>query len=334
MRRRPLHVLSAATVTLALTLSACGSGGDSDTAERKQAEATVTNCDRAVTIDKPIERAVAINQPAVEMLLSLGLEDRIVGVGMNDEVLPELADAADKVTKFGKEFPSFETVLDEEPDFIYTTFNYTFTSEGIADRDKFEKLGVVTYQSPSECSGQDATQTDALTLDDMYAEIGDISTLFGVKDRGDTLVADLKKRAAEATVDLDAKDVTLAWWYAATKTPYIAGCCGAPGIMTRGVGATNAFEDSKQLWPEISWESLLDRDPTVLVLADLARGGDGDSAADKIKFLESDPVASKLTAVKNKRYIILEGTTMDPSIRNVGGIEDLADGLRELGVVQ
>ncbi|MFI5427083.1 ABC transporter substrate-binding protein [Aeromicrobium sp. UC242_57] len=138
---------------------------------------------------------------------------------------------------------------------------------------------------------------------------------------GDQLVKDLKERAAAATVDLDADDVTLAWRYAATKTPYIAGCCGAPGIMTRGVGATNAFEDSSQLWPEISWESILDRDPTVLVLADLGRGGDGDSAADKIKFLESDPVASKLTAVRNKRYIILEGTTMDPSIRNVEGIE-------------
>lgn len=120
--------------------------------------------------------------------------------------------------------------------------------------------------------------------------------------------------------------MTLAWWYAATKTPYFAGCCGAPGIMTDAVGAKNAFDDNKQYWPEIGWESVLDRDPTVLVLADLDRGGDGDSAADKIAFLESDPVASKLTAVKNKRYIILEGTTMDPSIRNVGGIEQLSDG--------
>ncbi|MER2224708.1 MAG: ABC transporter substrate-binding protein, partial [Rhodococcus sp. (in: high G+C Gram-positive bacteria)] len=132
---------------------------------------------------------------------------------------------------------------------------------------------------------------------------------------------------------LGAENVTLAWWYAATKTPYFAGCCGAPGIMTDAVGAKNAFDDNKQYWPEIGWESVLDRDPTVLVLADLDRGGDGDSAAAKIAFLESDPVASKLTAVKNKRYIILEGTTMDPSIRNVGGIEQLSDGLRRLGVV-
>jgi iron complex transport system substrate-binding protein len=69
------------------------------------------------------------------------------------------------------------------------------------------------------------------------------------------------------------------------------------------------------------------------VLADLERGGDGDSAEAKIRFLESDPVARQLTAVKEQRYVVLGGTTMDPSIRNVDGIEQLADGLRELGVV-
>jgi hypothetical protein len=72
----------------------------------------------------------------------------------------------------------------------------------------------------------------------------------------------------------------------------------------------------------------------VLVLADLRRGGDGDSAADKIAYLESDPVTSQLTAVREERYIILDSTTMDPSIRNIAGIEQLADGLRELGVAQ
>jgi iron complex transport system substrate-binding protein len=140
------------------------------------------------------------------------------------------------------------------------------------------------------------------------------------------------RRAEGAAADLQADDVTLAWWYAGIQAPYMAGCCGAPGIMTRAVGATNIFEDSRQYWPTASWESVIDRDPTVLILADLRRGGEGDSAADKIAYLESDPVTSQLTAVREERYIILDSTTMDPSIRNIAGIEQLADGLRELGV--
>lgn len=328
--------LSTAALVAALTASlvACSSD-DNNNSSTTEAVATVQNCDETVTITEPIEKAVAVNQPAVELLLSLGLQDRMAGYAMSDDgVLPDLEQSRGEVQPFDTEFPSFETVLEREPDFVYTTFNYTFTSEGIADRNKFTDLGVATYQSPSECGGQEAEQTDALTLDDLYAEINEVATLFDVQEKGDELVASLQDRAATATTDLGAEDVSLAWWYASTKTPYFAGCCGAPGLMTSAIGASNAFEDSKQYWPEVSWESVLDRDPTVLVLADLDRGDDGDSAAAKIAFLESDPVASQLTAVKNKRYIILNGTTMDPSIRNVGGTEELANGLRGLGLAQ
>lgn len=322
----------AGALTVALTSCATEK---SDDAAPTEAIATVTNCDQTVTITEPIEKAVAVNQPAVELLLSLGLADRMVGYAMSDDdVLPDLEQARSQVKAFDTEFPSFETVLDREPDFVYTTFDYTFTSEGIADRDKFTELGIATYQSPSECGGQEAEQSKALTLDDLYSEIGEVAALFDVADSGTELVSSLKQRAATATTDLGVEDVSLGWWYASTKTPYFAGCCGAPGLMTTAVGATNAFADSKQYWPEVSWESVLDRDPTVLVLADLDRGGDGDSAAAKIAFLESDPVASQLTAVKNKRYIILNGTTMDPSIRNVAGTEELAAGLRKLGLAQ
>lgn len=318
----------------ALVLAACG--GDSAASKDEGTSINVKNCDREVRIKKPIERAVVIGQPAVEMLLSLGLKDRIAAVGIDEDthMIPEVADDASSLKEFGKRYPTFERVLDEDPDFLYTTYDYTFTSEGIASHDRFTKFGVEAYQSPSECGGEDAIQDKPLELDDIYDEIDDVATLFDVKDRGDKLTKDLKKRANKAGGDLDADNVTIAWWYAATKTPFIGGCCGAPGIMTGGVGAQNAYEDNKQLWPEISWESLLDRDPTVLVLADLTRGGDGDSAEEKIKFLESDPVASKLTAVRKQRYIVIPGEMMDPGVSNIEGIERLADGLHRLKVVQ
>lgn len=328
---RPLMPVLPALLAAGL-LAACGSSPDDSPAA--DGAVTIDNCGRDVTVDGPPARAVAINQPATELLLSLGLQDRMAAYGVSDhDFLPDLQDRAEGVEALDAEFPGFEALLDLEPDFVYATFAYTFTPEGIAPHAKFDELGIATYQSPSECGGQDAAQSDALTLDDMYDEIGEIAELFGVEDRGDALVEELSARADEASVDLDAEDVTLGWWYAATKSPYMAGCCGAPGLMTRAVGATNAFEQNDQLWPETSWEAILDADPTVLVLADLDRGGDGDSAEAKIDFLESDPVARQLTAVKEKRYIVLDGTTMDPSVRNVDGIEKLAEGLRELGLV-
>ncbi len=342
MSRFPTLGLVALTGALVLGTTACGSDRTGDAASSATSTAsaagypvTVENCGVPVTIEKPIEKAIAVNQPAVELLLALGLGDRMAGYAISDDsVLPQLEKERAKVKPFDAEFPSFESVLDREPDFVYTTFDYTFTSEGIADREQFTKFKVPTYQSPSECSGQDAAQQRALTLQDQYDEISDIAKLFGVPEAGEHLVTDLEKRAAAAKPADGADKISLAWWYAGTKTPYLAGCCGAPGLMTSAVGARNAFQDSDQYWPEIGWENLLDRDPTVLVLADLGRGGDGDSAQAKIAYLESDPVASRLTAVREKRYIILDGTTMDPSIRNVDGIEELAAGLRKLGLTQ
>ncbi|MFG1921688.1 ABC transporter substrate-binding protein [Cryptosporangium sp. NPDC048952] len=315
-----------------LLLAACGGQDAESTAPDGDYPISVENCGRTVTIDRPIDKAVSISQPASELLLSLGLEDRMAGTASwSDPVLPAFAAANEKVPRISKDFPSFERLLEEEPDFVYTTFAYTYTAEGVADRAKFDQVKIPTYLSSSECTGQDATQTRALTIDDLYREIGDLSILFDVQDRGADLNTSLRQRMAAATGGLDAKDVTLAWWYSSTKTPYIAGCCGTPGLVTDAVGAKNAFADSKQLWPETGWESILDRDPDVLVLADLTRGDDGDSAAAKVKFLESDPVASKLTAVKNKRYIVLSGSDMDPGVRTVQAVEKVSAGLTSLG---
>ena len=329
---RRTSLLPALAAGLLLLTAACGTSSDDD-AGASDDGVSVVNCGRTVALDRPVGRVVSVNQPATELLLTLGLRDRIVGAGLGDtNVLPGLKKDLKGLNLFSEEFPSFESVLATEPDLVYATFDFTFTDEGIADRKKFAELGIDVYQSPSECTGQDAEQTKRLSLDDLYAEIGDVATLFGVKQRGDALVSDLKKRAATAADGLDAKGVTMAWWYSSTKTPYFAGCCGAPGIMTRAVGTTNVFDDLDQLWPEVSWESVVDRDPDVLVLADLTRGSEGDTAAAKIAFLESNPATKELSAVKNKRYIILPGTTMDPSIRNVDGIEKVADGLRQLGL--
>lgn len=351
-RARTVPLLSAVAALAALPVTGCGSSDapsaaaatDPATAASASTPASdgpssagfpvrLVNCGRDVVVDAPPRRAISVNQPATELLLTLGLEDRIAGsASWSDPVLPELAAANAKVPMISRDFPSFERVLKEEPDFVYATFDWSFTDAGIAPRDRFERLGVPTYQSSSECGGQDAKQQRELTLDDLYEEVRDVASVFGVAARGERLVASLRARMANAADGLDASGVSLMWWYSATKAPYIAGCCGAPGIVTRAIGAENAFADNRQLWPEISWEAILDRDPDVLVLADLTRGNDGDSVAEKLRFLRTNPVAKRLTAVRERQFVVLSGSDMDPSLRNVTAVETVADGLRRLGL--
>ena len=115
----------------------------------------------------------------------------------------------------------------------------------------------------------------------------------------------------------------------------MAGCCGAPGLISSTLGVKNVFDDSKEDWPEVSWESVAEKNPDVIVLADLARDRMPlESAQEKIDYLEGNPVTKELDAVKNKRYITMSGQSLDPSIRNVYELPRFHSELAELGLAE
>ncbi|WP_320777443.1 ABC transporter substrate-binding protein [Streptomyces sp. CRN 30] len=338
---RPLRpVRSAVLLALgALVLSACGSGGAADRAGTAAA-VSLTNCGHTVRVDATPERAVSLNQGTTEIMLSLGLADRMVGTATwTDPVLEGLEAENAKVARLADNSPSFERVLDEDPDFVAASFVSTLGKGGVATREQFEKLGVPTYVAPSDCSGKenhgngDGEREAALSMDAVYGEVRDLAKVFGEEQRGEELVASLEERMERATQGVDASDVTLMYWFANSESPYMAGCCGAPGIMTRALGAENLFDDTHEEWPQINWETVADRDPDVLVIGDLTRKSQtAETAEKKIEFLESNAVTKNMTAVKKKRYVLLSGQALNPTIRTVEGVERIATALRGYGL--
>ncbi|WP_040797025.1 ABC transporter substrate-binding protein [Nocardia higoensis] len=341
MRSRPVAVLAAA---LALVLAGCAGGGadtdDIPAASGSGFPLTLTNCGVEVTVPAPPRRAVALNQGSAEILLSLGLADRMVGTATwTDPVRENLAEANAGVPRLADNQPSLEVVLDTEPDFVSASFGGTLGPGGVADRDQFASLNVPTYLSPTDCDGKDdnsvnsdGNRTEPLTMEAVYTEIADLAAVFDVRERGDQLIAELRARYDDAVARIDASGVSLAFWFADTSTPYVAGCCGSSGIITDGVGAKNVFDDTTNEWPQVSWEVVLDRDPTALVLADLSRRKlTGDGLDSKIEFLETNPVTSRLSAVRDKRYVVVNGADLNPSIRTVDGVEKVAAALEQWG---
>ncbi|MEV7867569.1 ABC transporter substrate-binding protein [Streptomyces sp. NPDC088124] len=336
----------------ALLLTGCGTGSDSgaDSASRAGAASgsgsdravgyprTVTNCGHEVRIDAPPERAVSLNQGTTEIMLSLGLGDRMAGTATWTDPLPKSLEKENAgVERLADNSPSFEKVLDAEPDFVAASFESTLGKGGVATRAQFEKVGVPAYVSPSDCAKDNSGDTDGsratpLAMEDVYGEIRDLATVFGVEERGDRLVAGLRDRMARAVAGVDtekAKGTTVLYWFANSEAPYMGGCCGAPGIITRAVGAENVFDDTHDEWPQINWETVADRDPAFLVIGDLTRDAQtAESAAKKIEFLEANPVTRAMDAVKHQRYVRLSGQAMNPSIRTVEGVERVAAALR------
>lgn len=326
-------------------LTACG-GGTANSADGGGGDKadgfplTLKNCGRTVTVKAPPQRAVSVDQGSTEILLSLGLADRLAATATwSDPVMKGLEKANQGVERLSENRPSSEKVLDKEPDFLSASFASTLAKGGVAPREQFEKLGVPTYISPADCVGKDnsgggdGARTAPLTMDNVYTEVRELSQVFGVPERGDALVKKLRARVTKATDGIDGSKASLLYWFSDSKAPYLAGCCGAPGVITRELGAKNVFDDTHDEWPQISWETIADRNPDVLVIGDLSRTMQtAESAEKKIEFLESNPVTRTMDAVKNRRYVLLSGQAMNPTIRTVEGLERVAAGLRDFGL--
>lgn len=341
----PVPIRTAALLAAGLLLlTACGGDGSTGTAAAGGTAdgfpVTLKNCGRTVTVQAPPERAVSVDQGSTEILLSLGLADRLAATATwTDPVMKGLEKANAGVERISENRPSSEKVLDQEPDFLSASFTSTLAKGGVAPREQFEQLGVPTYISPADCAGKDnsgggdGARTAPLTMDSVYTEVRELARVFGVPERGDALVKKLRARVERATDGVDASDTSLLYWFSDSKAPYLAGCCGAPGVITEELGAKNVFDDTRDEWPQISWETVADRNPDVLVIGDLTRTTQtAESAAKKIDFLESNPVTRTMDAVKNRRYVLLSGQALNPTIRTVEGLERVAAGLRGFGL--
>ncbi|HYO41349.1 MAG TPA: ABC transporter substrate-binding protein [Nocardioidaceae bacterium] len=336
--------LTAIAVISACALTACGAsepvaedsatgGGEGVT----EYPLVVDNCGQELTFDAVPQRVVSLDQGATEILLSLGLGDRVVGTASwTDPVLPELAEANESVPRLADNAPSYEAVLGADPDLVTASFGRHFTTGGVAERARFDETGIASYLSPTDCENGvsingGGTRTVPLEVDPLYQEIRELASVFDVPSRGEALIAQLQERSDAATARIEQSDVTMAFWFADTKSPYVAGGLGSANLLATTVGARNVFADLDEDWSAVGWETVVERDPEVLVLGDLQRNRfPGDLLEDKEAFLASDPLTSTLQAVRDERYIALHGAEMNPSIRFVDGLEKIAAGLEQL----
>lgn len=295
---------------------------------------TLNNCGQPYRYPTVPERVLVYANPALENMLALGLAQRIVGIIGYDYA----QDTAPSAAKWGKALsklsaaapPAAEPLLLLNPDFVYSASYYWFNSPETPNRDRLTEWGIATYLSPDVCSGQQSAVSRSASFESIFAELRDIARIFNVTGDADRLIETLRSQLR--TLDREAGTLPrqrLLWWYAGTQTPYVAGCCGAPALLTRQIGSQNLFGDLRELWPTVSWETIAARDPDVIVLGDLPRGGLGDSAKDKIHFLEHHPLTSTLRAVRQKRYVILPGYDLDPSVRTLAALQRLIQGLQQ-----
>lgn len=280
------------------------------------------NCGFALDIEAPPQRVVAIKSTAAELLLSLGLGEKLVGLAFLDGPLPEaLAGAAAGIPVLSEKLPSQEVVLEVEPDFIYGGWESNFAADGAGERPTLSQLGVASYVAPAACR---SVKPAKLTFDHLFDEIAEMGAIFDVEDRAAALVAEQK--AALAGVATDTRGLTAVWYSSGTKAPYVGAGSNAPAMMMEALGLENIFSGVDEGWTAASWEAVVDVNPDVIVLVDAA----WNSAEAKKKLLAENPITSKLDAVLNQRYLVVPFPASEAGIRNVPATVDMAGQLAGL----
>ncbi|MGY4858446.1 putative F420-0 ABC transporter substrate-binding protein [Cryobacterium sp. AP23] len=322
---------SALTTTAAvLLLAGCASG--STAAEPAPSESagsdgafpvTVENCDTTVTVGSAPERIVTIKSTTTELLLALGLGDRIVGSAFLDGPLPASLDKAGADLNVISDFvPGQEAVLALTPDFVYGGWESNFSAEGVGERSALADLGIGSYVSPAACKGD--AMPDPLTFDTVFAEIDEAGALFGVPDAAAELVADQEAELAALTPA--AENTTALWYSSGTDTPYVGAGIGAPQMIMEAAGLTNIFADVQDTWTSAGWESVVAANPSVIVLVDAT----WNTADSKIANLKANPATAGLDAVLNERYIVVPFAASEAGIRNVEAASSIIDQLAAL----
>jgi len=308
-----------AVPALVLTLAACSTPAPQPTAA---AAVQIDNCGFEFTVGAAPERIVTIKSTSTELLLALGLGDRIVGQAFPDGPVPDTLPQVD-VPVISDFAPSEEAVLDLEPDFVFGGWESNFTADAAGDRAELAGLGIGTYVSPAACK-EEGYKPEKLSFDNVFSYIDEAGQVFGAEDAAAALVADQK--AALAAIEPDTRGLTALWWSSGDDNPYVGAGIGAPQMMLDAVGLTNIAADVDDTWTSYSWEAIIDANPDVIVLVDAS----WNTAASKIAALEANPATAGLSAVVGKRYLTIPFAAGEAGVRNVEATADLAAQLAAL----
>ncbi|MGW9183537.1 putative F420-0 ABC transporter substrate-binding protein [Agromyces sp. NPDC055661] len=317
----------AAVAVAALALTGC-TYGPSNTYEAPDIDAypmTLDNCGTVVTFDHEPERIVAIKSSTLELLLALGLQDRIVGTAFSDGPVPdEYAAAASGLEVLSDKVPSQEVTLAAEPDLVFAGWESNLSAEGAGDRATLDQLGVATYVAPSACK-EAGYMPDPLTFDEVFADFEEAGSIFGVATAAADLIA--QQRAALAAITPSDDGLRALWYSSGDDIPYVGAGIGAPQMIMDAAGLTNVAAEVHDSWTSMGWEAIVAANPDVIVLVDAP----WNTAASKIAKLEANAATAALPAVQQRKYLVVDFPSTEAGVRNVGAVASLVEQLGELG---
>lgn len=242
--------LALALALAALLVASCGSRA---THRAGVDEPAAAGCRRILTLAPSLTEAA----------YALGLGSRVVGV---DDYSRFPAAAAAQPHLGGLFNPQLERMVALHPDLALL-----LPSEGALGR-RLEKLGIATLIVPND------------TISDVVNGFRAIARRCGVPERGRRVAASLERRLAPRPLPRRLSVMlTVGRQPGQVASILVAGRGTFLSELLHRLGAVNAFADAPLSWPQVSFESVLGRQPGAIVELSAAR-----RAAREVRRLQAD----------------------------------------------
>ena len=291
------------------------------------AEVTVQSCDRSVTFDTPPQAAISNDVNLTEMMLVLGLADRMVGyTGISGwKTLDEnMTAGVEELPELSSKYPSKEVLIGADADFFFAGWNYGMKVGGEVTPDTLAPFGINVYELTESCIH--IGEKSAASIDDMYTDILNLGTIFDVTDKAEALVAGYRTDLAEFTATLSPLEQAprVFVYDSGEDTAFTAGRYAMPNALIEAAGGVSVTNDLEKSWSTIGWEAVVERNPEIIVIVNY-----GDvTAEEKRAFMMSNPAFADMDAVKNDRFVTLEYVEATPGPRNIQAVKTLAAAFR------
>ena len=282
---------------------------------------TIQNCGRTLTFSKAPERIVTTYPNAAELLIRLGVGEKIVGSMYHKDtpVTVAVAEAFNRIRKQFDKYPAKEELVALKADFALATYDsFDFSGQnGMPSIEEATSLGLPVYGISTECGG--GVKTSA-TLSMIYDDILNLGKIFDAQAKAQQIVAEMKGR-------VDAVQKAVAGKPSLKATIYYGGE-GPLGVFTNGIyadllklaGGETVFPNEPQNSAEMSVEAFAAANPDVIFV--LEYGTPFDKMREYLR-----KTFPNISAVKSDRIVLVDSGTFPPGYRNVEAVEAFAKGL-------
>ena len=298
-------------VAAVLLMSACSDSAETAAEARAKARADAAAPDSAVVVTDDAGRLVSLPTPARRVISMIPAQTEVVKIlcGAHclvartqwdtDPALAHLPSTGNALT------PSVEWLAAQKPDLVIAWPDND--SRNVINQ--LAPLGIPAYSSRVE------------SLADIASMIERVGTLLGERTRADLLNAAISAQLDSVRTAVAGLPKPTVLYALSIDPPMAAGESTFVGAVINAAGGTNVFADFSQLWPQVSLEEIMRRQPDVIFVP-VGEAASGSVAAMKTRVGWRD-----LRAVKNNRVYEVDANLFHRPGATVGHVARTAAAL-------